>query len=183
MSVLIMLGCLFLRSHGYFILKFVTICIRFLCYQQKPYVLIIARPSAILSRFHSGGKNGEVLKLSSSSCLIAPVSNPVFFFACLLHVLRSLSQQKGPRLHSCRISCIVWFGLPHGHSLVGANPHLWRLLAVLPTLALALFSVTQSFLGRSVPQGSSSLGGWMALLSWLSHSVHVSIRCCGRSPG
>ena len=109
----------------------------------------------------------------SRQCLIQ------FFCVSIARSLRSLSEQKGPRLHSCRRCCIVWFGLPHGHSL----PHLWRLLAVLPTLALALFSVTQSFLGRSVPLGSSSLGAWMALLSWLYHSVHLSTRCCGRCSG
>ena len=96
-------------------------------------------------------------------------------FACLLHMRRSLSVQTGPRLQSVSTCCIVWFGLPQGHSLVSASFHLWRVLAVFPTLARALFRATQSFLGMSVPLGSASFGGWMALLLQVSRWVHWSV--------
>ena len=74
-----------------------------------------------------------------------------------LQSLRSWSVQCGPWGHSKRMCCTVCLGCPHGHSLLVSRPHLWRLLAVLPTPALALFRAAQSFLGRSVPVGSCSL--------------------------
>ena len=63
--------------------------------------------------------------------------------------------------------------MTHWHTRDVANPHLCRFLPVLPTFALARFRVTQSFLSRSVPLGSSSTGSWTAQLMWLSHSFHL----------
>ena len=68
----------------------------------------------------------------------------------------------GPMLHSRRMCSIVCIRLPHGHLLDVASPQRCRFLLVLPTLALALFSVTQSFLGRLVPLGRFSSGSWTA---------------------
>ena len=61
-------------------------------------------------------------------------------------------------LHSLRICSIVCTRLPQGHLLVFASPQRCRFFCVLPTLDLALLRVTQSFLGRFVPLGRSSLG-------------------------
>ena len=55
------------------------------------------------------------------------------------------------------------------HSLVGLSFHLFRVLAVFPTFALALFSATQSFLGRFVPVGRHSAGSWTASFGMSSH--------------
>ena len=87
-------------------------------------------------------------------------------WAVPMQSLRSRSVQSvqwGPSVHSERIWSIICLGWPQGHSLFDASPHLCRLLAVFPTLALALLSViTQLFCGRSVPVGSCSLGAWVA---------------------
>ena len=94
-----------------------------------------------------------------------------------LQSLRSWSVQCGPWGHSKRMCCTVCLGCPHGHSLLVSRPRLWRLLAVLPTPALALFRAAQSFLGRSVPVGSCSAGAWRASFGGeQSHSFHLSRR-------
>ena len=98
--------------------------------------------------------------------------------ACALSVqsLRSWSVQCGPSVHSERMWSTVCFGFPHGHSLLGLNFHLCRVLAVLPTLALALLSDTQCFLGRFVPVGRCSLGRCTASLGVLSQFSQISTR-------
>ena len=69
------------------------------------------------------------------------------------------------------------------HSLVGLSFHLWRVLAVFPTLALALLSDAQSFLWRSVPVGNYSAGCWMASFGMSSHSLQLLKRQGADSPG
>ena len=98
-------------------------------------------------------------------------------WAVSVQSLRSKSVQWGPSVHSERMWCIVCLGWPQGHSLLGASPYLCMLLVVFPTLALALLSVTQLFLGRYVPVGSCSLGVCMAsFVVEQSHSFHFSSR-------
>ena len=85
----------------------------------------------------------------------------------------------GPRLQLYSICSMVCSDAPQVHSLLSEIFHLCRFFAVLPTLALALLSVTHSFLGRSEPLGRFLLGCWTAsLFVVLSHSLHLSsLRC------
>ena len=76
-------------------------------------------------------------------------------------------------LHYRRMCSIVCTRLPHGHLPYLASPQQCMVFCVLPTLDLALLRVTQSFLGRLVPLGSSSCGSWTALFCGvLSHCFH-----------
>ena len=67
-------------------------------------------------------------------------------WALSVQSLRSWLVQCGPSTHSERMWSTVYFGFPHEHSLLGVNFHLCRMLAVLPTLALALLSTPSVFL-------------------------------------